>query len=364
LPLLILLAGIAHAGIVQTIEGRIEGPVTLEEAQVKVGDKAAPWDRVIYAMLDHEGRTFGAPHAVRFANGEVWCAEIVGLAARKLSVQFGSFGKREIDVAQLASVEFAPGLPIEGNAQPGALYMEKREPVPGTLLWIDDKQLAIDSPLGVLTLPRDGAVRYTFPASAKPTTEAGDELRLIDGSILRGRIKPANGGVSLDHPVLGAVSLPVGAVRSVARHLPNVVDLTELAPASVKAVSLLGSAPLPRAVELLRFDAPRSQRANCLRAARIEPKTTALYRVPAPAGKRAMLRASVGPAPGCRGDVRVKIAASGKALFEREFAASAEAAAVSVDLPAGGEVSFEVDFGPRLQFPCAAVIADPLVVFE
>jgi len=365
---------------------------------VAVSGKAVPWDAVVYVLPLGQAAAPGPVRppvlgagagAVRWANGEVWRADIARLSGGKLSVRSALLGTQEIEARQAAAVEFVPGAAAPGGAAAGALYRDKGEPIPGTLLWIDETRLAIDSPLGVLTLPREGALGYVFPAGPKPAAgrrvaqvTGPDEVGLADGSILRGTLRPTAKGLDLRHAVLGTVNIDAGQVRFVTRYGGRATDLTRLAPASVTATGLLGKMPAEAAMTCRRAGDAGWAGGAYAAVMTLQPKTVVEFKLPqvedstgrTGAGARvtwATLRlvARVAPADGARGDVHVRIAAGGTVVFEEDLAPGAKPMPVAADLPQvedstgrTARLTIEVDFGRRLGFPCGACIEDPLVI--
>jgi len=374
----------AIAGVVQTVDARLEGDLAWADGCVAVSGKAVPWDAVVYVLPLGQAAAPGPVRppvlgagagAVRWANGEVWRADIARLSGGKLSVRSALLGTQEIEARQAAAVEFVPGAAAPGGAAAGALYRDKGEPIPGTLLWIDETRLAIDSPLGVLTLPREGALGYVFPAGPKPAAgrrvaqvTGPDEVGLADGSILRGTLRPTAKGLDLRHAVLGTVNIDAGQVRFVTRYGGRATDLTRLAPASVTATGLLGKMPAEAAMTCRRAGDAGWAGGAYAAVMTLQPKTVVEFKLPqAGAGARvtwATLRlvARIAPADGARGDVHVRIAAGGTVVFEEDLAPGAKPMPVAADLPQAARLTIEVDFGRRLGFPCGACIEDPLLI--
>jgi hypothetical protein len=353
----------AHAGIVQTLDGRLEGNVTFADGRLDVGGKAAPWEALVYAMPHGRAGGAGSSGAVRLASGEVWQAEIVSVTAKRLAVRLALFGKKELDLAQVTALDFVPGLGRADGLQAGSLYREKGEPVPGALLWVDETRLALDSPLGVLTVPRDSVLRYVLAAPSAKAPEAGDdEIGLVDGSILRGHAKLTPGGLKLEHPVLGNVSIDGAMVWFVARRGKRIVDIAGLRPESVTAPGLLAAASPMATVGFCRTDDQGRNCGHCLTAITIQPKTVLRYKLDAVAPKGGQLVAMLAPMEGAKSPVHVKVVAGGKAILERDVAPGAEALAVKVDVPAGGTLDFDVDYGPQPLFPCGVRFEDPVLI--
>ena len=69
-------------------------------------------------------------------------------------------------------------------------------------------------------------------------------------------------------------------------------------------------------------------------------------------------------AAGAKGDVRLTIRSGDKILVERDLGPMTRVDMISLDVQAGQDLEFVVDFGERLRFPCAAVLGDPHVVWE
>ncbi|MBM4041263.1 MAG: hypothetical protein FJ290_22400 [Planctomycetes bacterium] len=370
-----LAAAAARADVVQAPGGRIEGKVAFAADGLQVGGKPVAWGDVLFVIRDPETRSIRAPEALRMASGEVWYAHVASLAAGKLKARLPLLGARELDAAAVRAVDFLPDLPPpEPGDRPGTLYREKGEPVPGVLMWIDEQRLAIDSPLGVLTLAREGLARYLFkrdvaqapsPVKAPPgAAEPHDEVSLLDGSTLRGPAKPTKDGVELDHAVLGKVAVPGRMVRSVLRRPPTVAWLGEMKPAAVNAVPLIARAVPPEALEYPTLGGSRVWPGElvAIRGVRIEPKCTVTYRLPALPGQRVAFAAAVGAVEGMRGSVKLRLLAAGKTLAERDIAAGSKREPVTVEVPPNADLAIEVDFGPDQRFPCGIILGDPVVV--
>ena len=357
---LLLAPAAPGAGVVRTLDARLEGDVNFADGRIEVGGTSVPWDDVL-CVFPHTGaapRTFSG--AVRFTSGEIWRGDILGLSAGKLSVRLGRLGRREADARRIASLEFS-WAPSAGGWAAG-LHREQGEPVPGTLLWIDETRLAIDSPLGVLTLGRAGLIRYVFPSPAfEPQPTVFDEVGLADGSVLRGKARPVAGGVQLEHPVLGSLSRTTGEVRFVARHSGRAIALTSCPQRSVEAPGLV-TPQTAGPVEYGTASEGSPATPACLVAMRVQPKTVVRYTVPPEAAGKSLLVARVAPVEGSRGDVRVRVTVGATPIFEGELAPGSRPLPVRAPLPQGDELALEVDFGTRIGFPCGAVFEDPMLV--
>jgi hypothetical protein len=361
----LLMAGIlvwactAHAGVVQTATERLEGKVTIEVEGVTIEGKKVPWDGVVRLLNDTKEPIAPRPQQVHLQNGEVWPCEIRRLAEKRLSIRSSLFGEMQVNVSRLAAIDFAPvpkGQTPGQNWKAKTLYRAKCDPIPGTLLRLDGDQLGIDSPLGEINLPRDGLVRYCWTGVPATFEDDVDEVGLTDGTILRGRLEVSDNALRLDHPVLGPVKLATKRVHSVVRHRPELWDLTELAPKSVRTSPLTGGdAPAPMCCTV-RGDGSEL----FVKGLRIEPKTVVCFALPKTSEKMVKLRALLVPINGGSGDVRVRIRSGKEERLHQEVKAGDEPKAVTVEIPADDEsVEIEVDFGKVLRFPSGVVIGDP-----
>ncbi|MBM4032506.1 MAG: hypothetical protein FJ291_12070 [Planctomycetes bacterium] len=361
-----LAAFAARADVVQTAGGRVEGKVAFAADALQVGGKPVAWGDVLFVIRDQEGRSIRSPEALRLASGEVWYAHVAGLAAGKLKARLPLLGERELDAAAIRAVDFLPDLPPpQPGDRAGTLYREKGEPVPGALMWIDEQRLAIDSPLGVLTLAREGLARYLFKADAKTAAGAKeDEVSLLDGSTLRGQARPTKDGLELEHALLGKVAIAGRMVRSVLRRPANVAWLGEMKPSAVSAVPLIARAVPPEALEYPSLGGSRVWPGELLaiRAVRVEPKCSVSWRLPAMPGQKLLFGATVSPIEGMRGDVRLRLLGAGKTLAERDIGPAAKREALAAEVPPNAELAVEVDFGPNQRFPCGVILGDPMVV--
>jgi hypothetical protein len=351
---LVALAFAANADVVQTRGARLTGTVALAPGVVVVGKARVAWDDVLTLVREDTATRLPAPHAVRSVSGERWAVDILALSAGKLKVFFPPVGTRELPLDLVQAIEFLPDLPERADLKLNTLYREKGEPVPGSLLWIDTERLAIDSPLGALRLKRTGLARYVF-RKASPPAGRSDEVHLGDGSLLRGAISPAANGVTLEHDVLGKLTLRTASLRAVLRRPSGVQYLADTSPRRVETTPLIALSPPAPEVQRL----PRGGEL-CLNGIAVQPKTVLHY--PVPRGARAMFRSVVGPVAGSRGGVKIRIAAGGKDLLERELPPDAAWEPVALDVPGNGDLVVEIDFAQHIQFPCGAVLGDPHLV--
>lgn len=364
--------GLANADVVQCVQQRVEGKMALAGEAIKVGDKAIPWGDVVFFVRDPVTRALGAPQGLRMTSGEVWGVEVGGGTTRHVRVRSSLLGERQIDANLVSEILFDPASPPSTDLKPRTLYRpaaaevrtldstgRDNQGVPGDLLAINEDRVVLNTPLGVLTLPREGLGRYVLNALTLPGEAAEDELRLIDGSTFRGKIAPKDGGLELQHAVLGRVEVPVESVRAVLRHPPSVAYITEFPKDSVKTFCLARKGAAPQSMECPTDGASSARSMPCVRAIRILPKTEIRYRLPGQAGKKLKFRASLGCIDGAQGAVKVRVTAAGRTLYDQELPAEAGPTLLNVDVSGGEELLIEVDFAGRIAFPAGVVLGDP-----
>ncbi|MFP4056523.1 MAG: hypothetical protein ACLF0G_06620 [Candidatus Brocadiia bacterium] len=350
----LLAAGVAAGDVVHTLGRRLEGRLAFRQGAVEVADQRVGWDDVVLVLRQDRRRTLPAPHVVRLTRGEAWAAEIRELSGEALHVHLSLVGDRELELADVAALEFRPHLSRRLELRSGTLYRQAGEPIPGSLLWMEPQRLAIDSPLGVLTIQREGLLAYRFDRRAE-RAEDEDEVRLLDGTVLRCKATPGDNRLELDHPVLGHLAVPADAVRWVVRAHPQVRHVAGPSAWRVRTFPLIVQpAPPPEPVAL-----PGPQAPACLRGLRVEPRTVLRCTPPGGGGQPALFRARVAPLEGARGDAVLRLSAGGERLAEKTLGPDAGWERLRVELEGGKELTVEVDFGLRLRFPCGVVLGDP-----
>ncbi|MFT4546825.1 MAG: hypothetical protein ACI8XO_001765 [Verrucomicrobiales bacterium] len=343
-----------RAGMVETAGGIFEGEISFHADAVKVGGKQIPLADVLYLRADSAPAVpaEGDPvQLVHLNNGEVLAGEIVTGSEKKVDVRCKWFGLKAFAFDQVSVLEFMPGEPQADTAKAKTLYRKTAQAIPGTLVWIDKDTVGIDSPLGTAKIPRLGLVRYVIDDKSPASAAEIDEVGLVDGNLFRGKLKVEEGKVNLEHPVVGAMSFPAVAVRSIVRHATTMIELSALPHEIVEK----GAAGLA-AGEMGTVRVARG--AGFVRATRIEPRIKIRYTQPERAGKKLLLRATLAPVELARGDTRVTISVGAQTVFDKTLSPSDGPQAIEVQIPAGEQFDLAVDFGPLLRFPCGAVVQD------
>jgi len=361
----------AGAGVVQTIDGRfLEGSVVLADGRVDVGGRAVLWADVACVVRESVTIGLGAAGGVHLA-GEVWRGQVTGLSNKRVSLRSAFLGVQEVDLGDVTEIEFEGGPPdvagpgIRAAAGAGVLYREKGEPVPGTLMWIDQMQVAIDSPLGALRLPRQGLVRYVCPVRERAVRADRDQLGLTDGTVMRGTVKPEADSVRVEHAVLGTRTFPASVVQYIRRGDPRARLLCDAAPTSFEEFGLFGKTSATAPAVLAAGGARQP-----MAALRLMAKTSVTYSIQPPAmpgastaaGGKVRLAGRARPVDGAGGAARLRVMVGGQAVLDKELGANGPTMPLALDLPEGDSLVIEVDYGSPLGFPCGVILEAPMLV--
>jgi len=337
-------------GTAQALGGRCAGAVQLQDGRLTVGGRELKLDDVLYLALQSPDAAAAATNALRLMDGDYWRADLLKLTSRAVNVQSPALGPRRALRSVIQALEFAPDRVRPDMDQPETMYLARGAPLPGSLVWIKDRDVAVNSPLGVLPLPRPSLVCYVLQRPAAPTNAPRDEVRLTDGSLLHGRLGIVSNQFTLQSALLDTLAIAPAQVRYVARAAPRLPWLSAL-PVSGAAN---GAAP-----ELL-WPRPGGAAAPCLQALRLAPPAALRYRLPAAPGAW-VFQATVAPEPANVGDVRLEVRAGDRVLWQRALPPGQPPEAVAVPLPAGQDLELVVAFGDRLAYPAGVDLCDPFL---
>ncbi len=334
--------GRTFGGVLTRDGKRRHGPSAIQGGQLTIVGETIALGSLLLAVCENDPATPADSNVLRLINGESWNVRITGMAEKGVTISSSRFGQRTVPVSQVASLAFVSGPNRHG--EPGTLYRTKGEPIPGTLVWIRDKDIAIDCPLGVIPIPRPNVQRFVVAAVDRKKARADDEIGLTDGSLFRGRLSLEDDKVTLAHPTLGPLRFDWKEVRYLQRTPAGVDWLDKLESSDLKQVGPVLPPPAPSVIS----DSTHKQ---CLRAVRMLPHTVIRYRLPVGNGVRRLFRARVNPVAGCRSDVMVRILAGDQPVWEQRVDATNAPVAVTADLGIAAEMTIEVDFGKQLAFP-------------
>ena len=353
-------ARIVRGGIVPgddrlwTRDGRREGRLQWREGTLCLDGRPIPLESIKSIQLVRKGVRHLTPHAVGFRNGEFWFASIMTLTDGKLQVSSPLLGTRDLEFASIASLEFSPKSDASSANRPGVLYRTSGRPLPGKLLWIKKDNIVVDSPVGIVPLPRKGLFRYVIPGvKASAIDDTTDEVGLSDGSIFRGTVRLENGKILLTHPVLKELSIPWDNLHYMVRAGNGISWLADLKRISAESIGPLGKVP-----SVVEPDSSRTD-SRFLSTMRVSPQTVLRYRLAGPNsnGKREF-RAVLSPIPGSRGDATVILSASGREFYRQDLSSTAPSKTLKLPLPAGDALELRVEFGKRLAYPCGIHLGD------
>jgi hypothetical protein len=348
----------AWGGIVATVSARHEGTVQVEAGAVRVGQQVVPWRDVMVVTSDAPPGPGAGPHVLRLRNGEVLVGKVTGLTRAEATLESALLGTRQVKTEDVAAIDFVPGLGDLGAEKPKSLHRVAGRPISGKLLWLRDGLLAIDAPIGAMELKLDGLNRYVFDTAAQKTAAlAGDEVKLVDGGVLRGAVEPVQGGWVVEHPVFGRQTLGAQSWLAVRRFSGPAIYLADLRPVQERTYPLIR-----RPADRLRIEFSPDGATGTVSRIVIAPKTDVKYQVPGD-GARYVLNAGVRLIDGARGVARLEIRVDGQVRTDKVLNPDAEKAVlVTCDVPGGSSLEVTVDFGDRIHFPCAVTIDNALLV--
>jgi hypothetical protein len=362
----------AQAGTVETAEGTAAGKIRFLPAAVQVDNKQVAWGEVLSLVAEPASTTLPQPNLLRLRSGESWAGLILNSSAKQLAFRGDWLGRRSVELDLVSVLEFAFPPPSLTGVKRQTLYRERGEPVPGSLLWMDNDSLGLDSPLGSTDIKRQGLVRYVFDNQpAPPPAQDTDEVGLLDGSILRGRAQPDRDGLRVEHPVLGRLDFPTAAVRFVLRHSAARIDLAALPPTSVETgegtlakgrYSSLSVSPLAFVSVADSDSTGQMPPSGCIKRMRVEPQLKVRYALPKRDGKKLFFRATVGPVPNAHGNTRIGMFVGSQPVWEKELSFAEGIGPLDLALPDGDELVIDVSFGTLLRFPCGVCLQDPHLV--
>ncbi len=352
-----------RAGLILTRDQRLEGPIRLGRGAVILGGIAYPAERLILAVTDWDTQTLPAPHVLHLATGEAWRGAVTRLRGGTLVFRSPVFGTRELPTQAVARVDFVPNADPRAITAVGTLFRRAGEAVPGPILWINERAIAIESPLGSLRIPEETALAYAWrPAPPAAPAASATDVETLDGTILRGAARIEPDKILLQHDLLGALEIPAGAVRAIRNWGPGHTLLADLAPAGLR-VAPIHDRPLPDAA--WAFEARRISQTGTfrgLRTARLQAGAEVRYARPAAFRGPAVLRALVAPDPANRETVRLSVRVGSRVAGALELAPGRPAAELSAALPAGADVALEAAFGERVLFPASVLIGDAVLL--
>lgn len=324
------------------------GAVALDGGKLRVGDRTIAWKDLGMLVPTDRLTPAGRTPMVRLRDGQSWPARVIGIEDGTLVVTGPLIGDRRLPLSDVAAFDLAGGgRPFTGR--PPAAIQVQGEPVPGPLLWLDAFEIGVDSPLGVLRLPRSRVARVEL-APTVPVRQAVDEARLRDGTVLYGEATIEGDRIVLQHPVLGRSTIGLNALAALVRHRADTAWLDAPAAWDIRTRDIYGRPKDPS-------DAPTAGGGVQLAA-----PATAEAALPARGGSARFI-AQIEPLPRAAGDAAVTFSVAGRTV--RELSVAADQAPVAVELavpPGDAPLHIEVAPGRRLAFPCGLIIRDAHLV--
>ncbi len=334
-------------GTVQTLQRRRVGTIAIRSDRLQVDNQGIEFSNVLQAIGKNESKQTELLSGLRMANGEVWFGKIAGFKRGKVLIHSPLFAQREVPLAQIATIQFKPGK-TTGNT-PGTLYRDTGEPITCRLVWIRDKDVAVNCSLGVIPVPRGSIQRLVVGSVSAPKLRTQDEVALLDGHLLKGELKIAEDHLQLTHELLGVLNFEWGAVKHFRRAVSGVTWLEQLEGKVVDRVGPVMPPPAPTSV--------RPGDGGYLHAIRMMPRTVTKYEFSTEPAQR-VLHAVLAPVPGCKAGFSVRVRDGERLLWQQQISAESKPIEVAIDLQQASAILIEVDYGDRLAFPCGVDLRD------
>ncbi len=335
-------------GVAVTTNIRRQGTLKVENGQLTIGNNALT-DEVILTINPRQPLADVLPGAVHLVDGEIWQAEVRNIEGKLLSIRSKFFGERKVPLARLASVEFIAGEPDDPR-EPGHLYRSDGEPIPGKLVWVRNKDIAIRCPLGVIPIPRPVVQRFVLVEPTPPPERNTCEIGLMDGTLIFGKSRFEGSQLVVAHEILGELKLDWSSVRYLRRNLAGLTWLDTLKRTVVESIGPALPPPPPQLLD--------STSDHHLRSLRIMPHTVVRMRLPSGPHTGATFRAQLATVPGCRADLKVSILAGSATVWKQTLPAGSNPIPLSVNLSNAEELTIVVAFSGPLAFPCGIDLRD------
>ena len=342
------------SGFAQLIDSgkRISGPFNLKEGKITNDKNESTSFENTLSIFTNRPVTFqGNADFIRLRNGEVWHGKITGIEDQNISVQTSFAGNQSIPLNQISMLEFNKKEKGPDNGtQPSTLYRIQGEPIPGKLIWIREKDIAIESPLGIIPIPRQGIRRYVVSNQGAQETNNRDELALADGSRIRGEviIDEAGDHLSMTHDIVGKLRFPLNGIHSLKRRPKNVAWLSDLRAKTYKAIGPIIPPPSPKLIKSLK---------SSITSLKVNPESRITYSVPELSPGKIIFRSTIAPGQGNRGSVITSLGTLDKNTTTNIDPDSKEQL-IQIMIEPGSELELKVNFQGRLIFPCAIELRD------
>ncbi len=342
-------------GLVISSSGSHQGALTLENGQLSCGGKVIA-NEVFLAINPLPDSVSRLPGAIRLLNGEIWNAEVktVEGAGRKklLNIRSQIFGEQKVPLSSLASMEFIAGEPGDPR-EPGTFYRKDGDPLPGSLIWVRAKDIAIRSPLGVIPVARASALRFVLARPTPPEKQLGDEIGLSDGSVLFGSTAFEGNQLIIQHETLGEIKAAWNSVHYLRRNTPGLIWVDEVTRTVMEAIGPALPPPAPLLTSIVSESHARSLR--------IMPHTVLRLSLP-PSEGPAVFRGQLHPVPGNQAQLEVTLIDGDSPIWSGKIKSGFEPIPLSLDLPRSEELTIKVTFDGPLAFPCGVDLRDAHVI--
>lgn len=215
--LLLLLAPLALSAAVASGDAGVaeDRRSALKGGALTLGGVATAWNQLAWYHRG-SGDSPLEPHYAVTRAGDRLAGRITGWDGQTLrfAPDPGTSAQLELPAATLAAVCFGPAVHGHLPAELPALVRRGGPPVSGALGRLTREAVAVNGPLGTFSFGYDEAECFVFAPAQAATV---DQVLLVGGARLHGAAKFDGDRIAVDHPLLGTIRVPLGAVQEIRR---------------------------------------------------------------------------------------------------------------------------------------------------
>lgn len=323
------------------------GAVTSDGKTMRIGAATLALERLVAVRFAPAAGTLD--QGVVLADGDVVAGVVVSMQNGQLELASDRFGRHSLPVGAASALVLAPQTIsdlMRVSEEPAGARFINGDRLAGSLSFLNPAAAGLNNGKRIVELPRDrlALIRCAPAPVAATTTAALQRVRLVTGERISGRLASLDAGtLTLTHPVLGNLSLPLALVATLWIEGGAVTALTTL-PATVTQTGFLGALAAPRANGAGNDGPLLVPSGNAEQVIRVQARSELVYALD---GGSDLLVAEVAlAARGVgRGDAVVRVLGDGKVLSE---VALGDGAIHVLNVPLTGirQLTLVTDVGP------------------
>jgi hypothetical protein len=321
------------------------GNVGADAANLTVGTAVIPLDRLVVARFPATSPASAIDQGVVLNDGDVIAGVVVGMQNGQVEVAGDLVGNKTLPASAITALVLAAA-PLRDLAhlgtEPGGVRFANGDRLAGTLTFLNANNAGIDTGKRIVEIPRErlALVRLAGNGARAATTH----VRLATGERLSGKVRRADAKtLELEHPLLGAVVLPIALVTTVWSDGGALTALSSL-PFTANQAGFLGPAGAATADRTRAGGSLQVQDGSAERGVWTSARSELVWTLDGSA-ERLVVEVGLDPAQARRGDAVVRVLGDGKPLAEVPLAGGA-ATVVNVPLAGVRQLTLVTDIGP------------------